>query len=98
MPRFTFKVLKAHKSCLYRQSYGAIKISTDGVLNSRCEYRQKQVKRLTISLTARELKEEETRAASLDLENEKATADLRKRLSLLSFLEIKIFSRFLVFL
>ena len=52
MPRFEFKVVKSHKSCLDRQIHEAIKISTDGFLNAKCEYRQNLVKRLTVNLSS----------------------------------------------
>ena len=65
MPVFKFKVLRSRKSCLDRQIHEAIKISTDEILNAKCEYRQNQVKRLTTNLTAREMKAEELQAAKL---------------------------------
>ena len=50
MPRFEFKVVKSHNSCLDRQIHEAIKISIDGVLNAKSEYRQNMVKWLSVWL------------------------------------------------
>ena len=79
-PQFIFKVIKVHNSPLDRQIHEAIRISSDGFLNARCEYRQNQVKRLTVSLTARELKAEEAHANKLDVEIGEAIQRLKKRL------------------
>ena len=80
MPVFNFKVLRSHKSCLDRQIHEAIKISTDGILNTKCEYRQNQVKRLSTNLTAREMKAEELQAAKLDSQLDQATKNLALKL------------------
>ena len=62
-PRFSFKVIKTHKSAMDRQIHEAIKIADCGSLNAKCEYRQNQVKRLSVQLTA-----EEATASRLDVE------------------------------
>ena len=67
-PVFKFKVIRIHKSCLDRQLHEAVKIADCGTLNSKCEFRQNQVKRLKVSLTAKEMKEDEAKAAKLDQE------------------------------
>jgi len=55
-PLFTFKVLKQHRSPLDRQLHEAVRISPHGGLNSKAEYRQNQIKRLSVQFTDRELK------------------------------------------
>ena len=67
-PIFNFYVLKVYPTPLSRQIFETIKISTDGYLNAKCEFRQNQVKRLTTNLTARELRAEEAHAARLESE------------------------------
>ena len=51
-PDFKFKVIRVHKSCLDRQLHEAVKIAEVGTLNAKCEFRQNQVKRLKVNLTA----------------------------------------------
>ena len=65
-----------------RQIHEAIRIATHGSLNAKCEYRQNQVKRLSVTLTSRELKEEESRAAKLDQQMELATKCLIEKLEI----------------
>ena len=61
-PEFKFRVLRSHTSALDRQLHEAIRIATDGKLNSRFEYRQNLVKRLSVELTAKELRAAEKEA------------------------------------
>ena len=61
-PVFKFKVTRVHKTPLDRQLHEAIKIAEVGTLNSKCEFRQNQIKRLKVNLTAREVKEDEAKA------------------------------------
>ena len=79
-PPFTFKVLKVHRSALERQLHEAIKISTDGVLNARCEFRQNLMKRLSVNFTERELREQDKLADRLDREAAAAVAELSRKL------------------
>ena len=55
-PTFKFTVIKTHRAALDRQLHEAVRISTHGHLNSKAEFRQNQIKRLAVQLTARELK------------------------------------------
>ena len=68
LPAFSFHVVRTHKSSLDRQIHEAVKIAECGTLNAKCEYRQNQVKRLSVHLTERELKAAEDKAAKLDAE------------------------------
>ena len=43
-PKFFFKVIRVHRSCLERQVHEGIRISTEGALNSKAEWRQNQLK------------------------------------------------------
>ena len=79
-PPFTFKVLKVHRSALERQLHEAIKISTDGVLNDRCEFCQNLVKRLSVNFTERELREQDKLADRLDREAAAADTELSRKL------------------
>ena len=80
-PVFKFKVIRVHKSCLDRQLHEAVKIAECGTLNSKCEFRQNQVKRLKVSLTAKEMREDEAKAAKLDLEIAGAIKNLTRNLN-----------------
>ena len=80
-PPFMFSVLKTHVSSLDRQVHEAVKISTDGSLNSRCEFRQNQVRRISVHLTAKELQAAEREAAKGDEAMQLAVRDLEKKLS-----------------
>jgi len=55
-PIFHFKVLKPHRSPLDRQLHEAVRIGSHGLLNARSEFRQNKIKRVAVSLTAREQK------------------------------------------
>ena len=77
---FMFKVIKTHKTALERQIHEAVRIASHGVLNARCEFRQNQLKRLSVSLTARELKAEERQAERLDQEMALATKILADKI------------------
>ena len=80
-PEFCFTVIKTHKTPLDRQVHEAVKIAADGSLNSKCEFRQNHIKRLSVSLTSRELRDVESKAAKLDLEIEVAIKNLEQKLS-----------------
>ena len=79
-PPFTFKVLKVHRSALERKLHEAIKISTDGVLNDRCEFCENLVKRLSVNFTERELREQDKLADRLDREAAAADTELSRKL------------------
>ena len=83
-PIFNFEVIKVLPTPLNRQIFEALKISTDGYLNARCEYRQNQVKRLTVNLTDREHKAEEALATRLDTEVAEAVRARKTKLEDLS--------------
>ena len=77
MPQFKFRVLRSHRTPMDRQLHEAARISTHGKLNSKSEYRQNQIKRLAVHLTAKELK-----AVENELEKEDAaTTSAMKALS-----------------
>ena len=80
-PEFKFTVLRSHSSALDRQLHEAIKIATDGELNARCEYRQNLIKRLSVELTAKELKAAEREAMKGDAELVAAVKNLEEKLS-----------------
>ena len=84
-PLFKFKVIKVHKSSLDRQIHEAIKISDVGSLNAKCEFRQNQVKRLSVSMTAKKIREVESKAARLDHEISVAVTRLADRLKKTKF-------------
>ena len=56
MPEFKFSVVRSHKAPLDRQLHEAVRIQEKGVLNSKSEFRQNQIKRLTVNFTDRERK------------------------------------------
>ena len=64
-PVFQFKVLRVHQSCLDRQVHEGIRIAMDGSLNSKCEWRQNQIKRIAVQLTDKELRVERWRETLL---------------------------------
>ena len=80
-PNFKFKVLKVHRTPLERQLHEAVKISTDGKLNSKSEFRQNQIKRLAVQLTARELKAVEKELEKEDIETQMAVTSLTCKLN-----------------
>ena len=73
-------MIKTHKSPFDRQVHEVVKIAADGSLNSKCEFWQIHIKSLSVSLTTRELKEVESKAAKLDVEIEVAIKTLEQRL------------------
>ena len=79
-PPFKFSVLRQHRSPLDRQLHEAIRISTHDGLNSRAEYRQNQIQRLSVQFTDRELKAVERELAKDDHETEAALKSLSLRL------------------
>ena len=76
-PQFKFTVLKAHKTAFDRQLHEAVRISTHGNLNSKTEYRQNQIKRLAVQLTAKELKVVEREISKEDLVTEAALNSIK---------------------
>ena len=81
-PEFKFTVLKSHRAPLDRQLNEAVRISTHGQLNSKAEFRQNQIKRLAVQLTARELKAVEKELDKEDLVTRTAVESLTCRLNL----------------
>ena len=79
-----FKVLKPHKTPLNRQVHETIRITSHGNLNSKAEFRQNQVKRLAVSLTARELKVVERELEKCDSETTCALETLKTKLNKLN--------------
>ena len=80
-PAFKFRVLRTHKSALNRQIHEAVRISTHGKLNSKAEFRQNQVKRLAVCLTAQELKSVEKELSKNDAATTKAINSLTAKLN-----------------
>ena len=56
-PPFSFKVLRVHRNCLERQVHEGIRIAAEGDLNSKSDWRQNQLKRISVHLTEKEMKE-----------------------------------------
>ena len=81
-PEFKFSVLRTHRAPLDRQLHEAVRISTHGQLNSKAEFRQNQIKRLSVQLTARELKAVEKELTREDLVTKAAVDSLTCRLKL----------------
>ena len=50
-PKFSFNLIRVHRSCLERQVHEGIRISTEGALNSKAEWRQNQLKQISVHLT-----------------------------------------------
>ena len=50
-PKFSFNLIRVHRSCLERQVHEGIRISTEVALNSKEEWRQNQLKRISVHLT-----------------------------------------------
>jgi len=80
MPRFQFKVVNCLKSSMDRQIMEAIRISTDGELNSKCEWRQNQLKRISVHLTEREIAKVEKELELESLETKRALDNLNEKL------------------
>ena len=80
MPRFQFKVVNCLKSSMDRQIMEAIRISTDGELNSKCEWRQNQLKRISVHLTEREIAKVEKELELESLEKKRALDNLNEKL------------------
>ena len=80
-PLFTFRVVRQHKTPLDRQVHEAIRIGSHGNLNSKSEYRQNQIKRLSVNLTAKELKEVERDLVKDEAELELAMTLLSNKVS-----------------
>ena len=81
-PKFEFKVLNCHRSSLDRQIMEAIRISSDGELNSKCEWRQNQIKRISVHLTDHELEMVEKELASESQQIKTAIDNLSVKLDL----------------
>ena len=75
-PVFKFSVLKVHKTPMDRQIHEAVRIGTDGKLNSKSEFRQNQIKRLAVQLTSRELRAVERELEKEDIETQAAIESL----------------------
>ena len=65
-PLFKFKVLRSHPTPMSRQIHEAIWISSYGVLNSKSDYRQNQVKQLKVNFTVWDIKKVEADMAKDD--------------------------------
>ena len=61
-----------------RHIHEAVKISTDGVINAKCEFRLNELKRLSVQLTP--MQAEEAKAAKLDLEINSAIKNLVEKI------------------
>ena len=79
-PVFKFSVVKQHRSPLDRQIHEAVRISTHGKLNSKSEFRQNQIKRLSVALTDRELKAVRKELEKEDEDTEQAMKALSVKL------------------
>ena len=84
MPKFNFRVLTCHKTSMERQLMEAIRISSDGELNSKCEWRQNQIKRISVHLTENELKMVEKELEVENRETQRALDDLNEKLNRIS--------------
>ena len=68
-------------SCLERQVHEGIRISTEGALNSKTEWRQNQLKRISVHLTERELKEVEKELSAGEKDLKIAISNLNNKLN-----------------